>query len=399
MSRPRLTSCARRLDEFQALLDTDAASLAEVVDHLLYWRKAKLVDVVSAKNVYRLAADSEAAITGRFAEFARDFAGYPPLPSIISRLSQQQRPFSTVLPSLDSSLDKSHSHAVLVWLLRNDLIARVRTHVRVIVRVEVKERAQVRNRQRGRTGSERTSEGDAESMHALSSPASPGALLKPVPSDEPHASSVDSSVEIRFSPAAGASAQVGYDSVPDRMDPGTSGFSLHPHRYPSGSSGSQPTSFNNFGATSSDSSSSHSLGVGLQGHALSGARRRQRWRQESAQSLQSEGSGSGYTGEDGAWVEEPSIVPDPGRASGIERLWLEELSRDKSESLRLAFNAYATPTPPFDVCADGVSSSALRYFDGDHPLEEIISRSGVGRRTMKELLSAYEQDIVLLMHP
>lgn len=46
-----------------------------------------------------------------------------------------------------------------------------------------------------------------------------------------------------------------------------------------------------------------------------------------------------------------------------------------------------------------MKGSVMRYFDGTFPVEEIISRTGVGRRGLKAVLAEYEADLVLLMHP
>lgn len=318
MARPRL-------EEFQALLDIDGVALAEMVDHLVYWRKAKLVDVVSVKSIYQIAPSSRPRGVGLFHDFARDFPGFPPLPSILSRLSLHARPFSTVLPSFDPTFDRVDSQAVLVWLLRNDLVNRLRTYVRIIARPTIKRRARARIiRTR-----ESQSEADEESVR---DPTSPELEARSLPKFEP---ANDSPVEIRFSSDSGTAP-----APLNGVTPGDSGFSLHPHRYPSGSSTSMSTSVGAFGG-SPVSASPHALSLDPAGQR----RQHRRWRQRSGQSAKSEdssvaaGSDSHATGTTEDDDEEPSIVADPARASGIERAWLDELSRDKREPVKGDFGA------------------------------------------------------------
>lgn len=50
-----------------------------------------------------------------------------------------------------------------------------------------------------------------------------------------------------------------------------------------------------------------------------------------------------------------------------------------------------------DFCGD--NNSALRYFNGRYPLEEIMSRCGLTRRALKEVLEGFEANLILLVHP
>ena len=38
--------------EYETLLDTDSQSIMEIAEHLIYWRKAKLIDTISLKSIY-----------------------------------------------------------------------------------------------------------------------------------------------------------------------------------------------------------------------------------------------------------------------------------------------------------------------------------------------------------
>lgn len=38
--------------EYETLLDTDSNSIIEIAEHLIYWRKARLIDAVSLKCIY-----------------------------------------------------------------------------------------------------------------------------------------------------------------------------------------------------------------------------------------------------------------------------------------------------------------------------------------------------------
>lgn len=56
--RPILTCIIFRFAEYETLLDVEAEEhpLRDVVDHLVYWRKARVVDVVSLKGHYAVSA-------------------------------------------------------------------------------------------------------------------------------------------------------------------------------------------------------------------------------------------------------------------------------------------------------------------------------------------------------
>lgn len=78
-----LTIFASRFAEYATLLDIDDTEdempLKDIVEHLVHWRKARVVDVVSLRNVYALRAS-----------FKTDLYVQPASPTIVARLIMAQ---------------------------------------------------------------------------------------------------------------------------------------------------------------------------------------------------------------------------------------------------------------------------------------------------------------------
>lgn len=47
-----MLSLSLTFTEYETLLDTDSQSIMEIAEHLIYWRKAKLIDTISLKSIY-----------------------------------------------------------------------------------------------------------------------------------------------------------------------------------------------------------------------------------------------------------------------------------------------------------------------------------------------------------
>ncbi|KAI8457490.1 nitrogen permease regulator of amino acid transport activity 3-domain-containing protein [Phakopsora pachyrhizi] len=154
--KPALT-----LSEYKFLLDTDSNTIAEMTDHLLYWKKAKITDMIVLRNSYQLSLPSTATLEAKSSDLAitsisflrKEFAlAFPKLPHLVSILSliskRPQQPFSSILPSLDPTLDRSNS------------LSLERTHVRI--KVDVQTKVKVLRQERRRAEEDTTSDQELE---------------------------------------------------------------------------------------------------------------------------------------------------------------------------------------------------------------------------------------------
>ncbi|EJT99459.1 hypothetical protein DACRYDRAFT_110180 [Dacryopinax primogenitus] len=73
----------------------------------------------------------------------------------------------------------------------------------------------------------------------------------------------------------------------------------------------------------------------------------------------------------------PGVIVDPGRASKIERRWLDEMNRGKEQRVVDLFERL------------------LPYFDGKTTVDEILYRTEVGRRDLREVLHLYDPYVSL----
>ena len=136
--------------------------MKEIVEHLVHWRKARVVDVVSLKNIYGIKAgfktDSLKSLTPKF---ATAFPFLPPLVQLLSMITPTA-PFATVYASPDSTNSTSASHralylSALIWLLLHEVVEKNSCYIRVVVSEEIKRGSRMSwTRQRmesGETGS------------------------------------------------------------------------------------------------------------------------------------------------------------------------------------------------------------------------------------------------------
>ncbi|KAM0792404.1 hypothetical protein ACM66B_005083 [Microbotryomycetes sp. NB124-2] len=131
--------------EYEALLDLnngEDGTLSTVVEHLVHWRKARVVDVVSLKNAYAVRPDLQMSTLPECARsFAAAFPTLQPLPLILSRMHPRE-PFANL--SIKTPTLRATYFQALVWLLQNDVLEKQRTYVRVIISEEVKKSAMLK---------------------------------------------------------------------------------------------------------------------------------------------------------------------------------------------------------------------------------------------------------------
>ncbi len=74
------------------------------------------------------------------------------------------------------------------------------------------------------------------------------------------------------------------------------------------------------------------------------------------------------------------VIQDPHRATALERKWLERIAGNKSPEEALFF--------------EGI----LKYLNGRHAIEKISAREGTSRRRVRELLGAFDSDLIIARH-
>lgn len=395
--KPALT-----LYEYKFLLDTDSRTIAEMTEHLIYWRKAKLTDVVTLRNTYQLApllhsqadyiVDQDLPPVLQFSalneEFTNAFPNLPHLVPVLSLISKQARqPFASILPSLEPGLDKAESMAILVWLLKRDLVCRERTHVRLTVDARTKVKVKQMDRYQNKRSDEETNEN--EDLGSLS----PEFQIRPA-RDEASTSPATRQLSVRpsLAPIRGSFHRGSSPLINSLNNRSISNLQRQQSQ--------QSHAINpNLATSATQSTSDYSTSIPSNHHfqrvepgsadslpSLNelGRRHRRRIRQLSVQS-----GGSCHSGEisrveeleDGYLDEEDEILGEPGKATPTQRRWLDELCAEKADTVVTTFNL------------------VLRYFNGRYPLEEIISRSGVTRRALNEVLQEFDSNLILLVHP
>lgn len=167
----RLYVARLTFSEYETLLDTDSDSIIAIVEHLTYFRRAKLIDAISMKCIYVPVRPTEpgytklyvlsrkgahrrliVATTYRLAiwtqEFAWQFPDLPSLPALLASLSPPI-PFDTLIPSGPGA---SHLRGIyldaLIWLLRHDLVYQMRLFATLIANPEIKRAAYEREEAR-----------------------------------------------------------------------------------------------------------------------------------------------------------------------------------------------------------------------------------------------------------
>lgn len=87
----------------------------------MYWGKARIIDMVSIRNVYAVSADADLTLVPRLSDDFMNRFGGTNLAKLLSILSVP-RPLSTLLPS---KTDKGLYLDMVIYLLRHNLVSQV----------------------------------------------------------------------------------------------------------------------------------------------------------------------------------------------------------------------------------------------------------------------------------
>ncbi|GAA6051149.1 hypothetical protein JCM3770_002563 [Rhodotorula araucariae] len=338
--------------EYETLLDLDSEDqlLEDVVDHLVHWKKARVTDLISLKGSYTVSAGFKAArLPALSTSFAAAFPTLPPLAALLARLSPTN-PYSAIIPSAQRSLYLT----VLIWLLRNEVVDKQRTYVRVVASEAIKcaTTAHWSGVQSGVSGA--TTSGTGTGAAGPKSSAAEDAASQPSTS----ASGVsDHSFGSAYHRHAGRASRGGDDGEADALAMAV---------VPGGGAGADDSLL----STSARSASMHARPVRCR---------------RAAPAQRAKGLSTATYSSHSERMDEtnmaPSVIVEPGRPSMLESRWISEMCRDQDKAVVDKFER------------------VIRMLNGRHHLDEIRFRAQLSRKHLSLVLSAFEDHLILFTHP
>lgn len=124
----QLSQPTQSFQELQLELNIPLEQLYRIAAHLIYWRKAKLIDKITLTNIYR--CDSPVVYQNLFHEFSKLFPAFS-LGEFL-QIFATPRELSEVIPSSN----QRGFIQVVVWLLQRDLLVQLHEFVYLIPRLE-----------------------------------------------------------------------------------------------------------------------------------------------------------------------------------------------------------------------------------------------------------------------
>ncbi|KAF9433518.1 Nitrogen permease regulator-like 3 [Entomortierella beljakovae] len=118
------------LDELQYILDCSMAQIYRLASHLIYWRKAKLIDQIRVVNVY-VVAPAANVNEAMVAEFSQHFPTLS-LPNVLHELSTPKA-YKYHIAEGRGKEPQTVYLEMLTYLLRKDLVVQLHTYVMVLV--------------------------------------------------------------------------------------------------------------------------------------------------------------------------------------------------------------------------------------------------------------------------
>ncbi|GAA5947319.1 hypothetical protein JCM3765_001624 [Sporobolomyces pararoseus] len=343
--------------EYGHLLDIEADDglLEDLVDHLVHWRKAKVIDLVSVRGSYALNPEFDRSSLGKLSiSFSSTFPALPPLPALLSQLSHGE-PFSNIIPSISQ---RSIFIRALIWLLRHSLVEKQRTYVRVVASDQIKRESALRW-----SGKLRKSSDAGLSRDEATSSSS---FLSTSASDHGMGG---------FQRGAGVSdafyPRSRQTSVRPDLDD-TKGMEI---KLSGAATSGSPQNQNGESLLSRSASSvlsARALRMGKKAPTSLGSgsgRVRPSTVSDHSEDLRDEKGESG-----------PSVIVEPGRPSMYESRWLSEMCKGKD----------AATVDRFEKC--------VRMFNGRHHLDEIRYRAQLSRKHLSSILSTFEEHLILFTH-
>jgi hypothetical protein len=95
--------------------------------------------------------------------------------------------------------------------------------------------------------------------------------------------------------------------------------------------------------------------------------------------------------EEGYEDRDTSILADPGRATSVQRRWLQAMSEGKDEQVTRRFDQYVAVSRIDNFRADEPVRRINQYFDGKCTDDEILFKAEISRRQLREVLHVYDE--------
>ncbi|KAI1318883.1 Nitrogen permease regulator 3 [Mortierella claussenii] len=330
--------CVRRcLDELQYILDCSMAQIYRLASHLIYWRKAKLIDQIRVSNVYVVAPQAdinEALVT--------DFSQHFPTLSLSNILHELSTPkaYKAHIPGAGKDKEVQTVYLeMLTYLLRKDLIVQLHTYILIMVPEYIK---------MGCT---------AEEYEHLMGEDNSGALTPTLESPNVtgggQAGSAKSADFVQLSMMQQQQQHLQQQQQQHQMLQKQQAMPSQTYRYHSRSSTGpgaqgQPASAGAVGGGGGVISSSLKSHMSMPFGKLLGKRQ-----------------------------DASSILPNPGQASEMEREWVIRMCENQPQSVAQLF------------------MRLIHYFDGQHHVEEILFREQIVAKDLKTVLTAFREFLIL----
>ncbi|GAA6023693.1 hypothetical protein JCM10207_008751 [Rhodosporidiobolus poonsookiae] len=338
--------------EYETLLDLDSEDqlLEDVVDHLVHWKKARVIDLISLKGTYAVSSDFEPKRLPKLAAlFTSSFPTLPPLPVLLASLTPSE-PFATLIPPSQRAVYLS----ALLFLLRHTVVQKLRTYVRVVASEDIK----------------RATAQHWGSSHALSSYAS---------SSKRGGTSAAGIGGAGTGDELGSALSTSLSGTSDHSFGGRSGRSRHSSKPDLDDARGMAIVDGGSGVAGSPRDSP--LSTSARSATMGSEKLRKRAQQAAKGRGISTATYSSHSERPDEQSSAPSVIVEPGRPSMLESRWLSEMCRDQDKAVIDKFERI------------------VRMLNGRHHLDEIRFRAQLSRKHLQLVLSAFEPHLILFTHP
>ena len=309
--------------------------------HLIYWRRARAIPPLHPRDTYLVSPNADMrSLRKSMSEYSARFPTLPSMPEMLHKLSIAPRPYITLIPSKDHKLAYME---ILAFLMRGGWVTQLRTFAWIRVMPEVKIAV--------------TAQSEENSLHDREPNT---ANLR---SNRPTAPSP--SAASRRSPNAGAQSPRSASHA-TKPASGSSKNSImnndHPNEIGTSHSGRKTPPL------TTNPSSLENEREGVKGKE--GRKEKERLPTTAPTSIKSIPNTSDLA---------PTLILAPHKANNLESRWMDHIrSTIKDPELRDLWPLW------------------VRYFDGQHALDEIATREGLKRKKVAALLSQLREMGVLL---
>lgn len=377
-----------------------AHDMEYIASHLVYWRRARLIDPLSQRDTYIVSPNADMNyLPAAAASFARQFPTLPSLPKFLSLLSGTPRIYKSFIPTYehrDTYLD------VLAWLMRGGWVTQLRTFAWIRVTPEIKAEVAVEMERE-----ERIKKAEEARKELMSENGSVNASIfsdkrSSLLSD--HTARPLTPMKWRRDRSADTSEEMESSTI---LSPRITGTGSNARGSPA-----RPAS-----DTGSNSSQRTTIALNSAGRPDSPSRllpHNNKVHKPSPLHLKPTSPSLNAVTSPPLPVEEdlipqphlfkPSLILSPQKASSVEARWLEAIGRtfeeiDHHHPRHPSFPAN-NPSPPKH--SDGISGISgkelkeqwpmlLRHLDGKHAIEDVAPKEGLKRKRVAVLFNAVRE--------